>query len=101
MQCGTERRGVLHLAPKPAPQAVNARQAAAAAETGSLFAAVVDRPKIFSRIAEWAETFLPAPPEPLELNPSAVDSYRKCPQKYLFSYLWSLQEKRYFCGHLR
>ena len=92
MEPGIQRRDVLQLAPKPAPHAVNGTQAAAAAATGSLFAAVVDRPKIFSRIAEWAETFLPAPPEPLELNPSAVDSYRKCPQKYLFSYLWSLQE---------
>jgi DNA helicase-2/ATP-dependent DNA helicase PcrA len=62
------------------------------AVTGSLFTAAIERPRIFSRIAEWAETFLPTPPEPLELNPSAVDSYRKCPQKYLFAYLWSLQE---------
>jgi DNA helicase II / ATP-dependent DNA helicase PcrA len=92
MEPSIQRRDVLQLAPKPAPHAVNGTQAAAAAATGSLFAAAVDRPKIFSRIAEWAETFLPAPPEPLELNPSAVDSYRKCPQKYLFSYLWSLQE---------
>jgi DNA helicase-2/ATP-dependent DNA helicase PcrA len=65
---------------------------ATVAVTGSLFTAAIERPKIFSRIAEWAETFLPTPPEPLELNPSAVDSYRKCPQKYLFAYLWSLQE---------
>jgi RecB family exonuclease len=52
----------------------------------------VDRPKIFSRIAAWAETFFPPSSEPLELHPSAVDSYRKCPQKYLFAYLWLLQE---------
>jgi DNA helicase II / ATP-dependent DNA helicase PcrA len=69
-----------------------ARPTAVIPATGSLFAPPVERPKIFSRIAEWAETFLPAPAEPLELNPSAVDSYRKCPQKYLFGYLWSLQE---------
>jgi DNA helicase-2/ATP-dependent DNA helicase PcrA len=93
MEPSIQRRDVLQLAPKPAPHAVNGTQSAAvAAATGSLFAAPVDRPRIFSRIAEWAETFLPAPPEPLELNPSAVDSYRKCPQKYLFAYLWSLQE---------
>jgi RecB family exonuclease len=52
----------------------------------------VEHPRFFSRIAGWAEHFLPTPPEPLELNASAVDSYRKCPQKYLFSYLWSLRE---------
>lgn len=91
MEPRISRRDVLQLAPKPTAIAANSTQGAALAATGSLFAPV-DRSKIFSRIAQWAETFLPAPPEPLELNPSAVDSYRRCPQKYLFGYLWSLQE---------
>jgi DNA helicase-2/ATP-dependent DNA helicase PcrA len=94
MEPRISRRDVLQLAPKPAVNALNGAHtnAQVSAATGLLFAPPADRPKIFSRIAEWAETFLPAPPEPLELNPSAVDSYRKCPQKYLFAYLWSLQE---------
>ncbi len=93
MEPRVSRRDVLQLAPKPAANAANgALPASASPATGSLFAPPAERPKIFSRIAEWAETFLPAPPEPLELNPSAVDSYRRCPQKYLFAYLWSLQE---------
>ncbi len=93
MEPRIQRCDVLRLAPKPAAMAANGTQPAEpAAATGALFAPPVDRPKIFSRIAAWAETFLPAPPEPLELNPSAVDSYRRCPQKYLFAYLWSLQE---------
>src|SRR5258705_12947303 len=72
---------------------VNGTQSAfTPAATGSLFVPQIEHPKIFSRIAAWAEAFLPPSPEPLELNPSAVDSYRKCPQKYLFAYLWSLQE---------
>jgi DNA helicase-2/ATP-dependent DNA helicase PcrA len=91
MEPALQRRDVLQLAPKPAVNVNGTPATAAIAATGSLFAAL-ERPKIFSRIAEWAETFLPTPPEPLELNPSAVDSYRKCPQKYLFAYLWSLQE---------
>jgi DNA helicase II / ATP-dependent DNA helicase PcrA len=92
MEPSIQRRDVLRLAPKPAGNAVDGTPpASVVAVTGSLFAPV-DRPKIFSRIAGWAETFLPAPPEPLELNPSAIDSYRRCPQKYLFAYLWSLQE---------
>jgi ATP-dependent DNA helicase UvrD/PcrA len=92
MEPSIQRRDVLRLAPKPAGNAVDGTPPASlVAVTGSLFAPV-DRPKIFSRIAGWAETFLPAPPEPLELNPSAIDSYRRCPQKYLFAYLWSLQE---------
>ena len=92
MEPALQRRDVLQLAPKPAANTNGNALSAGVATTGSLFTAAMERPKIFSRIAEWAETFLPAPPEPLELNPSAVDSYRKCPQKYLFAYLWSLQE---------
>jgi RecB family exonuclease len=57
-----------------------------------LFAPPGGLPKIFSRIADWAETFHPPSPEPLQLHPSAVQSYRSCPQRYLFSSLWSLQE---------
>lgn len=59
---------------------------------GALFPAAASPAKVFSRIAQWAETFHPSPGEPLELNPSAVDSYRGCPQRYLFRHLWSLQE---------
>jgi len=92
MEPALQRRDVLQLAPKPAANLNGTPAASTIAVSGSLFTAAIERPKIFSRIAEWAETFLPAPPEPLELNPSAVDSYRKCPQKYLFAYLWSLQE---------
>jgi DNA helicase-2/ATP-dependent DNA helicase PcrA len=93
MEPGLQRRDVLQLAPKSAPtHASNGTQPTPVAATGSLFAPPVERPKLFSRIANWAETFLPAPAEPLELNPSAVDSYRRCPQKYLFAHLWLLQE---------
>ena len=92
MEPALHRRDVLQLAPKPAAHAVNGTQPAPTAATGSLFAPPLERPKLFSCIANWAETFLPPPSEPLELNPSAVDSYRRCPQKYLFAYLWLLQE---------
>jgi RecB family exonuclease len=47
--------------------------------------------KIFSRVAEWAETYHPAVPEPLRLSPSSVTGYRGCPQKFLFEKLWSIQ----------
>jgi DNA helicase-2/ATP-dependent DNA helicase PcrA len=58
----------------------------------TLFPASAKPPKIYSRIADWAETFHPASPEPLKLSASAVENYRRCPQQYLFSYLWSLKE---------
>jgi DNA helicase-2/ATP-dependent DNA helicase PcrA len=93
MEPALQRRDVLQLAPKPVAHATNGAQPMqGVAGTGSLFAPPVERPKLFSRIANWAESFQPAPAEPLELNPSAVDSYRRCPQKYLFAHLWLLQE---------
>src|SRR6516162_2831410 len=57
-----------------------------------LFAANQDPPKIFCRIAQWAEEFHPPCPEPMKLSCSAVENYRKCPQQYAFGYLWSLKE---------
>jgi DNA helicase-2/ATP-dependent DNA helicase PcrA len=95
MEPAVKRRDILQLAPKLAP--VLAKQpskedATAASAPDSLFAPAAGSPKVFSRIAAWAETFHPPSSEPLELHPSAVMSYRSCPQRYLFSSLWSLQE---------
>ncbi len=92
MNPAIKRRDVLQIAPNVSlppreTDATGERQR----ELG-LFALLAQEPRIFSRIARWAETFHPPSPEPLELNPSAVDKYRSCPQLYLFSKLWSLQE---------
>ena len=57
-----------------------------------LFGSTEGPPKIFCRIARWAEEFHPPCPEPMKLSSSAVENYRKCPQQYAFSYLWSLKE---------
>ena len=85
-----KRREVLQIAPKVlAPVEVN-RPATEESAQKSLFAAQ-GPPKIFTRIADWAETFHPAPPEPLTLSPSGVTNYRACPQQYLFEKLWSLE----------
>jgi DNA helicase-2/ATP-dependent DNA helicase PcrA len=96
MDPAVKRRDILLLAPKAVARASSAQKAACNGNDGpanpTLFSAPATPPKVFSRIAEWAETFRPPSPEPLELNPSAVDVFRSCPQKYLFSYLWSLQE---------
>src|SRR5260370_7212727 len=76
---------------RPAEEA-SAGSALAGTPDSSLFPGSTAPPKIFSRIAAWAEVFHPPSPEPLQLSPSAVENYRKCPQQYLFGYLWSLKE---------
>src|SRR6266849_3615526 len=93
MEPALKRRDVLQTAPKvrPADEA-SAGTTTAGVPEASLFPASAEPPKIFSRIAAWAEVFHPPSPEPLQLSPSAVDNYRKCPQQYLFGYLWSLKE---------
>jgi ATP-dependent DNA helicase UvrD/PcrA len=94
MDAAVKRRDVLQIAPKVA-QVEDTKDAAVNAQGKaevSLFPASAKPPKIFSRIASWAETFHPASPEPLKLSASAVENYRRCPQQYLFSYLWSLKE---------
>jgi DNA helicase-2/ATP-dependent DNA helicase PcrA len=48
------------------------------------------RARVYSRIGEWAETYRPPVFEPLRLSASAVDSYRNCPQKYLFGAVWGI-----------
>jgi DNA helicase-2/ATP-dependent DNA helicase PcrA len=90
MDPSIKRRDVIHTAPK-----VRLREPAEttlAAPDSQPFPATEAPPKIFSQIAKWAETFHPPTPEPLQLSPSAVDNYRRCPQQYLFGRLWSLQE---------
>src|SRR5882762_3862021 len=93
MEPRIKRRDILQLAPKiPPVPADSSDEADAGIAQNSLFAPSGGLPKVFSRIAKWAETFHPPSSEPLALHPSAVQSYRSCPQRYLFSSLWSLQE---------
>jgi DNA helicase-2/ATP-dependent DNA helicase PcrA len=91
MDPSIKRRDVLQIAPKPKPPKPENEKPSVPA-SGELFPADEAPPKIFSRIAKWAEEFHPASPEPLKLSSSAVENYRKCPQQYAFGYLWSLKE---------
>jgi DNA helicase-2/ATP-dependent DNA helicase PcrA len=91
MESSIKRRDVRQIAPKPKPpKPENDRPSGPT--SGELFPADEAPPKIFSRIANWAEEFHPASPEPLKLSSSAVVNYKKCPQQYAFGYLWSLKE---------
>jgi len=85
------KRDVLQISPK-----VKLRDKSASDDADKsaklLFPSLSERPRIGSQITKWAETYHPPTPEPLKLSASAVDAYRKCPQLFLFSRLWSLKE---------
>jgi DNA helicase-2/ATP-dependent DNA helicase PcrA len=87
-----KRRDVVQMAPRLAPRDPSEEVPSDTVVAASLFPAPIDPPRIFSRIASWAETFHPPSPEPLKLSPSALDNYRRCPQQYLFGRLWALEE---------
>ena len=94
MDPAIKRRDILQIAPK-VPVAGEAKEPVAKAESeAQLFPVLfpVKGPaKIFSRIAEWAETYRPEVPEPLKLSPSSVMAYRSCPQQFLFEKLWQIE----------
>ncbi len=87
-----KRRDLLQSAPRLKKQTPRSATLPLPIPAAELFPVSEEPPKIFSRIASWAEEFHPPTPEPLKLSSSAVDNYRKCPQQYAFSYLWSLKE---------
>ena len=90
MEPAIKRRDVSLSAPRVKKKEADAREAGAT--DADLFPTGEAPPKIFARIAKWAETFHPAVAEPLKLSSSAIDNFRKCPQQYAFSKLWCLAE---------
>ena len=91
MDPAVKRRDVLQLAPKVLLQVEEPKQKKEGCSPQGLLFAAAGPAKIFSRIAEWAETYHPAPPEPLTLSPSSVMNYRGCPQQFLFEKMWSIE----------
>jgi DNA helicase-2/ATP-dependent DNA helicase PcrA len=91
MDPAVKRRDILQSAPKvdTDKQERNARKER---EENELFPAGEGPPKIFAQVAKWAEEFHPTVLEPLKLSSSAIGNFRKCPQQYAFSRLWSLKE---------
>jgi len=92
MDPAVNRRDLQQSAPKLKKQAPRPTALPRSTPASELFPVSEEPPRIFSRIASWAEEFHPPAPDPLKLSSSAVDNYRKCPQQYAFSYLWSLKE---------
>jgi len=94
MDADVKRRDIVQIAPELPPEdapGVDPEKRAEKADA-TLFPAPAGPPRIFSQIAGWAESFHPPTPEPLKLSPTAVENYRRCPQQFLFGYLWSLRE---------
>jgi DNA helicase-2/ATP-dependent DNA helicase PcrA len=86
-----KKRDVLHTTAKAKEKNQGPAKAKSPGE-GELFPASTGPAKIFSKVAEWAESYFPPLAEPLKLSSSAIQNYRKCPQQFAFSYLWSLKE---------
>ena len=61
------------------------------AEPLSLFDALREDTRAYSRVALWAKAYHPPKPEPLQLSPSAISAYQACPMKYQFQHLWDLR----------
>ena len=74
----------------PVLHSTTARGVPAAADL-PLFPEVRNRARVYSRIARWAERYRPPVFEPLQLSASAIETYQKCPQKYLFSHVWGIR----------
>jgi DNA helicase II / ATP-dependent DNA helicase PcrA len=90
MDPAVKRRDIAQSAPRVKKKEEKAANTEALEK--DLFPAGEAPPKIFARIARWAETFHPDVPEPLKLSSSAVENFRKCPQQFAFGRLWSLKE---------
>ena len=80
------RQTIEQSAPKlpPAPQSAEPESAS------PLFDETIGKPRVYSRIGEWALAYRPPVFEPLQLSASAIDTYNTCPQKYLFGKVWGI-----------
>lgn len=112
-----QQRDVERLTPKlPPAQADPLPPAELFASTLPLFPATSELPRVNSQIGRWARNFFPPAQRPLQLSASAIDTYRSCPQKYLFTRVWGIREGpraatsfgsimhttiKYFMGELR
>src|SRR6266404_4144987 len=90
MEPAIKRRDLIQIAPRVTIAGGEEERAASRESEAQLFPASGPA-KIFSRVAEWAQSYCPGIPEPLKLSPSSVMGYRSCPQQFLFQKLWSIE----------
>jgi DNA helicase-2/ATP-dependent DNA helicase PcrA len=73
------------------PTGAGAPAATAASPDQLLFPEETRDLRVYSRITTWAQQYRPPVFEPLQLSASGIETYQKCPQKYLFSYVWGIK----------
>jgi DNA helicase-2/ATP-dependent DNA helicase PcrA len=64
---------------------------AAEAARKHLFAFRQLESRAYSRVAHWAASYHPPVFEPLQLSASAMETYLRCPQKYLLQHVWGVR----------
>ena len=84
---------VMQLAPKVRvpPSEETTGSAPRTADPAQLFVAGSEDSRAYSRVAIWAKAYHPPRPEPLQVSASAIDSYERCPMKYMFQHLWNIR----------
>jgi DNA helicase-2/ATP-dependent DNA helicase PcrA len=73
----------------PVEEAVGS--AAGSVGPAQLFGPAGENSRAYSRIALWAKAFHPPRPEPLQLSPSAIGAYERCPMQYMFQQMWRIR----------
>jgi DNA helicase-2/ATP-dependent DNA helicase PcrA len=87
MEAQIKRRDIEQLAPIAVAAPVPAQTEAEPV----LFDLPKRQSRIGSRIGEWAASYRPPVPEPLEISPSGIGTLESCPQKFLFANAWKLR----------
>jgi DNA helicase-2/ATP-dependent DNA helicase PcrA len=86
------RSDVRRLAPPAVPSAVPEPPPVEQLDfTAKLFHGLDAPLRTGSRITSWAGGYCPPPPVPLQLSPTAVDTYGTCPLKFHFRYGWKIR----------
>ncbi len=86
------RKDVQRLAPVAVPSAVPEPPPVEQLDfTAKLFAGDAAPQRTGSRISDWAAGYCPPLPVPLQLSPTAVDTYGTCPLKFHFRYGWKIR----------
>ena len=86
------RKDVQRLTPPAVPSAVPEPLPVEQLDfTAKLFATDAVPQRTGSRITDWAPVFRPPLPVPLQLSPTAVDTYGMCPLKFHFRYGWKIR----------